>query len=50
MIDTEITDHKISLRPGDIEMSKPMGISAWQTTSALREIKLRPVDGPAPAK
>ncbi len=41
------TDRRISLRPGDIEMSKPMGIASWQTASALRAIKVRSVDGPA---
>ncbi len=41
------TDRRISLRPGDIEMSKPMGIASWQTASALRAIRVRSVDGPA---
>jgi hypothetical protein len=45
-IDVETTEKKISLRPGEIELSKPMGIAAWQTSSALREIKWRPVTGP----
>jgi hypothetical protein len=41
LIDVATTDRKISLRPGDIEMSKPMGISAWTTTAALRQIQVR---------
>jgi hypothetical protein len=44
LIDVSIVDRKISLRPGDIEMSVPFGISAWQTRAALRDIRLRPLD------
>jgi hypothetical protein len=47
LINATTTDRRISLRPGDIEMSKPMGIAAWQTSSALREIRFRQVEGPA---
>jgi hypothetical protein len=47
LIDVNTTDRKISVRPGDIELSKPFGIACWQSSSALREIKLRRVDGPA---
>ncbi len=47
LINVTTTDRKISLRPGDIELSKPMGIAAWQTSSALREIRYRQVDEPA---
>jgi hypothetical protein len=28
-------------------MCKPFGLAAWQTASALREIKYRQVSGPA---
>jgi hypothetical protein len=44
LIDVSIVDRKVSLRPGDIEMSVPFGISAWQTRAALRDIRLRPLD------
>ena len=47
LINVDISDKQISLRPGDIELSKPFGIASWQTTSALREIRLRTVIGPA---
>jgi len=40
------TDRRISVRPGDIELSQPFGLASWQTTGALREIKWRPVTGP----
>jgi hypothetical protein len=44
LVDVVITGKRISVRPGDIELSKPLGIAAWQTTAALREIKMRRVD------
>src|SRR5882672_5111972 len=44
------TDRRITVRPGEIEMSQPFGIASWQTTAALREIKLRPVTGPTDPK
>jgi len=47
MVNVDISDKTISLRPGEIELSKPFGIAAWQTTSALRQIKMRRVDAPA---
>jgi hypothetical protein len=47
LVDVVTTGKRISLRPGDIELSKPLGLSAWQTTAALREIKMRRVSGPA---
>lgn len=47
LIDVNTADKKISLRPGDIEMSAPFGLASWQTTAAYRQIKMRRVDGPA---
>jgi hypothetical protein len=44
LIDVTITDRKISLRPGDIEMSVPFGISAWQTRAALRDVRFRTLE------
>ncbi len=41
LIDVVHTDKKISLRPGDIELSQPFGFSTWSTTGALRNIKIR---------
>lgn len=46
LVDVDTTDKKISLRPGDIELSKPFGLACWQTSAVYREIKLRPVSGP----
>src|SRR5262245_12801694 len=44
LIDVDTTGKRISLRPGDIELSKPLGLAAWQTTAALRQIKYRLVE------
>jgi hypothetical protein len=43
VVDVDTTDKRIAVRPGDIELSQPFGIAAWQTSSALREIKFRRV-------
>jgi hypothetical protein len=41
MVDVALTDRRISMRPGEIELAQPLGISAYQTKSALRNIRLR---------
>jgi len=46
LVDVDTSDKKISLRPGDIEMSKPFGLACWQTSAFWREIKYRRVSGP----
>ena len=46
-IERYTTERRISLRPGDIDMSKPFGLACWQTSAALREIKMRQVTQPA---
>ena len=43
MVDVETVGKRISVRAGDIEMSKPFGLSAWETTAAFREMKFRPL-------
>jgi hypothetical protein len=47
LIDVVTTGKRISLRPGEIEESKPMGLACWQTSAAWRAIQLRRVDQPA---
>jgi hypothetical protein len=42
MVDVETKEKKISIRI-EVELSRPLGISCYQTTAALREIKLRPL-------
>jgi hypothetical protein len=46
LVDVAIGEHKVALRSGDIEMCKPLGVAAWQTSSALREMKYRQVSAP----
>ena len=41
IVDQSIAGRRISLRPGDIDLSKPFGVATWQTTGALRDIKIR---------
>lgn len=47
LIDVNTRDRKVSTRPGDIELSKPIGLACWQSSAAYREIKFREVTGPA---
>jgi hypothetical protein len=44
-----LAGRRISLRPGDIYLSQPFGIATWQTTGAIRNIRLQLLS-PAPAK
>lgn len=46
-VDVVISGRKISLRPGEIERSMPFGLTSWMTSAAFREIRIRPVEGPA---
>ena len=41
IVDVETAGKRIAVRAGDIEMSKPFGLSAWETTAAFREMKFR---------
>lgn len=40
VVNQNIKDRKITTR-NEVDLSKPLGISAWQTKAALREIRLR---------
>jgi type 1 glutamine amidotransferase len=48
MIDADIKDRKISMRAGEIEDSAPFGLATFQTTAAIKDIKIRPVPGRIP--
>lgn len=41
MVDLELEDKKISLRPGDIELCVPVGIAAFMTRAQYRDIQWR---------
>jgi len=44
VIDLATAHRKISIRP-EVELSRPFGIASWRTRAALREIKVKPVEG-----
>lgn len=44
LVDVVTTGKRISLRPGEIEESKPFGLACWQTSAAWRQIKVRHVE------
>ena len=46
VVDVVTSGRKLSLRFGDIELSKPFGLAAWSTSAAFREIRIRDVSGP----
>lgn len=41
VVDLEIKDRKLTLRPGDIQKSLPLGIATFMTRAAVRDIRLR---------
>jgi hypothetical protein len=41
MVDVELEGKRISVRPGEIELSQPWGIATWQTTGAIRDVRYR---------
>lgn len=42
VVDQDIKDRKISIRP-EVNLSRPLGLSAWQTKAAIRGIRVREV-------
>jgi hypothetical protein len=41
VIEVETGGRRISVRPGEIELSRPFGIASWSTTSRLRNLQYR---------
>lgn len=41
MVDLATTGKKISIRPGDIQQSLPLGVATYMTSAAIRDIRLR---------
>ena len=41
MVNVSTKGKKISMRPGEIELSEPFGIASYRTDAALRDIKIR---------
>lgn len=47
VVDLITTGRKLEVRFGEIMLSRPFGLSAWDTSAAYRALKIHPVDGPA---
>lgn len=45
-VDQPIGDRRINMRAGEIELSAPFGIATFQTTGALRNVKIREFGNP----
>jgi hypothetical protein len=45
VVDLSIVGRKVGLRSGEIESMVPLGVATWQTSAALRNIRLRTVSG-----
>jgi hypothetical protein len=43
VVDFKIGSNKLSIRP-EVELSKPFGITSWNTTAALRNIKVTKIE------
>src|SRR6185312_1654387 len=43
LIDQPIKGRKVSMRLGEIEKSEPFGIATYQTTAAIRSVKIRSI-------
>lgn len=43
MVDLELEGKRITLRPGDIQKSLPLGIATYMTKAAVRNIRLKPL-------
>jgi hypothetical protein len=41
MVDVELEGRRVTVRPGEIEMSQPFGIATWQTSGAIRDVRVR---------
>lgn len=51
IIDLDTRGKNLSLREGEIERSKPLGLASWSTTAALRQVRWRSlVPAQVPAK
>lgn len=39
--DVDIKDRRVSMRPGEIEIAKPFGISTYATTAQIKDVRLK---------
>lgn len=47
VVNVVTANRRLSLRAGDIELSKPFGLASWATSAAFRDIKIRNITGPS---
>ena len=40
LVEQDITNRRVSIRP-EVQLSRPFGFASWQTTAALRDIRIR---------
>ena len=40
LVDQELKGHRIGIR-GEVDLSRPFGLASWQTTAAIRNIRIR---------
>lgn len=45
IVNVELENRKLNVRPGDIEECQPFGLATWQTTGSFRNIALRKLGG-----
>ncbi len=43
VIGVDLENYEVGLRPGDIELSKPLGIATYATTGKIRKLEYRPL-------
>jgi hypothetical protein len=41
MIDADITHRQVGLRPGEMDLSTPLGFATYWTTAGLRKVEYR---------
>jgi hypothetical protein len=44
VVDASIVGRKVSLRPGSIYMSEPLGVATYSTTAKLKNFQLRLIE------
>jgi len=49
LVNVNIAGRKVSMRPGEIEDAVPFGISSYQTTAAIQDVKIRSVPSHIPS-
>lgn len=48
IVDIDIKDRKISLRPGPIESYAPLSITTYNTSAAIRNVRMKAIDAKKP--